>query len=226
MHNIFPVNQPIEPDLSFLDYQSEYQATRKSRPSNLLSLTELYALDRTPHFFPIPAYDTESEHRFIQPTLDETIQTSNRLELFYLAVMAVAVEITAGRMHPKDRYCDRQGHFLTLDELKEVELVHEPGRLNNTLYHYLRQTHRHLHQVMKGDIPDLPNPPLFHLYRDCLWAAYRLLAMFYGDEVNQFMVKSMLTTLLNQKKPHTLRQAICEKRGQRDFGRYLKGLPK
>lgn len=194
----FQRNFPMIPNLSMSSTQ----------PVHLYSvrLSDLRVISELDRWLPEPEADEEDIE--VQSDTCTELQTSTKMQIFYLALMSVVIE---SGMSQRDRFVKNK-KFLPLGELKTVTVSGEQEKQHalDSLADLVGRAYKKMSVMFRPRLSRLENNfQLFWFYRHVFQAALSLLQQYARDEFSGSVhTKSLLTILLKQKNPNTLIDAV------------------
>jgi hypothetical protein len=174
------------------------------QPKHLYSITlaDVSIIDKMDKWAPQP--DTDDEGWQIQPDTCTDIQTSTRVQLYYLALMSVVIE---NGVNHKDRFIKNK-KFLPITELKNIT---RSGKLEkqdplDSLADLLNLSYKKISVTFKYRLSMLDNNfKIFWFFRHVFQSAVSLLKQYSRNEFSgSIHTKALLTLLLKQKNANTL----------------------
>lgn len=174
------------------------------QPKHLYSiaLADVSIIDKMGRWTPQPELDEDEWAP--QPDTCTDIQTSTRVQLYYLALMSVIIE---NGVNNKDRFIKNK-KFLPLSELKHIT---RSGKLEkqdalDSLADLLNLSYKKISVTFKYRLSILDNNfKIFWFFRHVFQAAVSLLKQYSREEFSGSVhTKALLTLLLKQKNPNTL----------------------
>lgn len=165
----------------------------------LSDLSVIGAMDRW-----LPQPESDEDDVAAQSDVCVELQTSTKMQIFYLALMSVVIE---GGLNQRDRFIKNK-KFLSLAELKTVTISGEREKQHSldSLADLVGLTYKKISVIFRHRLSNLENNfQLFWFYRHVFQASLSLLKQYSRDEFSGFVhAKSLLTVLTKQKNPNTL----------------------